>query len=174
MSEPDNGLRAYLALARGPGTIREALEGDEPLPEDVELEPDVTSSQEMPAIDFAELARDTLPSSVSDAAPVDLSEEVLAELPPSPMFMRVLEELSAYVTPTAAKKALAASLAQARVHPDEATSLDLREAVVDALPRLLGKLLDADDLQVVLERLETALTEAIVPTRLSASEPQPS
>lgn len=166
MSDPKNGLRAYLALARGPGTIREATEGDDPLPEDVELEPDVTGSQELPAIELATMQRDTVPGFISDTAPVDLSDEKLDEVQPSPMFRRVLEELSAYVNPSSAKKALSASLAQAGVHPDEATSLDLREAVVDVLPALLGKLLDDEDRETVLERLETALTEAIVPTRL--------
>jgi hypothetical protein len=176
MSDPDNGLRAYLALARGPGTIRQATEGTEALPDDVELEPDVTGSQELPAVELREFARDTVPGVASDRVPIDLLElddsARLDELPPSPMFIRVLEELSAYVAPAAARKALATSLAQAGIHPDEATSLDIREAVVDVLPILLGKLLDDDDRETVLERLETALTEAIVPTKLNTTKPE--
>lgn len=155
MSDPKDALRAYIALARGPGGIKAAAEGtfDADLPDDVELEPDAIST-ELPAVD-------SVPPGT-----VDVTDAAELDLPPSPMFVRVLEELSAYVAPAPARKALAESLAMAGVHPDEATSLDLREAVVDVLPRLLGPMFRREDLDLVLERLERALTDAILPRRV--------
>lgn len=165
MSDPKNALRAYIALARGPGTIERAVFGDldEPLPEDVEYEPHPADSQELQSIDESALSGG--PDTDRPNAP-DSADEFAEALVASPMFLRVLEELSAYVAPGRARRALVESLEHAGVKPDEATSLDLREAVVDALPRLLGKMFTRDDLDLVLERLETALTHAIVPTRI--------
>lgn len=166
MSDPKAALRAYIALARGPGTIGRAATGDfdEPLPDDVEYEPHPADSQELPAIDDSSLSNGT----DTDRPPseADLYDDGTIA---SPMFVRVLEELSAYVAPGRARKALVESLSHASVKPNEATSLDLREAVVDALPRLLGKMFTRDDLDLVLERLETALTHAIVPSRIPES-----
>lgn len=163
MSDPKTALRAYIALARGPGTIDRAAAGDldEPLPDDVEYEPHPSDSQELPAFEdeVTGHAKDTDRPSADD----DLTaSQILA----SPMFLRVLEELSAYVAPGRARRALIESLDHAGIDPIEATSLDLREAVVDALPRLLDAMFTRDDLDLVLERLETALTHAIVPTRI--------
>ena len=107
--------------------------------------------------------------SIGDKSVVDPSVEddlTASQILASPMFLRVLEELSAYVAPGRARKALIESLDHAGIDPIEATSLDLREAVVDALPRLLDAMFTRDDLDLVLERLETALTHAIVPTRI--------
>ncbi len=143
--------------------MKQVAEGnfdDETLPEDVELEPETSSSQELPAIDELELAR---------AQAEQTSNEDVVDVPASPMFLRVLEELSAYVAPRKARRALAQSLASAGVDPEETTSLDLRAAVADALPGLLGGMFSSDDLDLVLERLDHALTDAIVPTKLAPS-----
>lgn len=163
MTDPKSALRAYIALARGPGTMKQAADGelDEELPDDVELEPETSSSQELLALDEQALAIAAKGSVIADADADDVSM-----ISPSQMFVRVLEELASYVAPQKARRALAQSLAAAGVDPDEATSLDLRAAVADVLPRLLGAMFTRDDLDLVLERLDHALTDAIVPTKL--------
>lgn len=163
MTDPKSALRAYMALARGPGTMKQAAEGDfdEDLPDDVELEPETTSSQELLALDEQELAAAAKSRVIAEAEADDVSV-----VSPSQMFVRVLEELASYVAPQKARRALAQSLAAAGVDPDEATSLDLRAAVADVLPRMLGSMFTRDDLDLVLERLDHALTDAIVPTKL--------
>lgn len=165
MTDPKSALRAYIALARGPGTMRQAAEGefDEDLPEDVELEPETTSSQELLALDEHDAA-------LVGRAKAEVEAEDISVGAPSHMFLRVLEELASYVAPQKARRALAQSLASAGVVPDEATSLDIRAAVADALPRLLGDMFSRDDLDLVLERLDHALTDAIVPTKLPSRQ----
>jgi len=167
MSDPKNALRAYIALARGPGTIGKAVRGeiDEPLPDDVEYEPDPVRSQELPSVHDRPATPDGVPSRAS-REDEGTAENIIA----SPMFVRVLEELSAYVAPSRARKALIESLDHAGVSPEHATSLDLREAVVDVLPRLLGAMFTRDDLDLVLERLETALTHAFTPSRIPKAD----
>ena len=89
---------------------------------------------------------------------------------PSPAYQRVLEELSQYVTVEIADAALEASLRDSDVTPDAATSFDLRSALGDVLPRLLGGLLSADALEEVVERLHMALTDVNQPRRSRTSD----
>jgi hypothetical protein len=76
---------------------------------------------------------------------------------------RVLEELSAYVRADIAERAFEEALGELGVRPNEAQSIDVREAFGGALPRLLGGLVTQRDLEVVLDNLEQALTDAHAP-----------
>lgn len=84
---------------------------------------------------------------------------------PSAPYLRVLEELRQYVTEEIADAALEASLRDSGVSPEDATSLDLREALSEVLPSLLGNLLQRDALDEVVERLHLALTDVNQPVR---------
>lgn len=95
----------------------------------------------------------------------DLSAYVDEPPRPSAAYMRVLEELRQYVKEEIADAALEASLREAEVTPDTATSLDLREALSEVLPRLIGNLLSDDALDEVVERLHLALTDVNQPIR---------
>jgi hypothetical protein len=93
-------------------------------------------------------------------------ESYVDEAPrPSAAYLRVLEELRQYVTEDIADAALEASLRAADVTPEHATSFDLREALGDILPRLLGGLLSPDAREEVVERLHLALTDVNQPIR---------
>ena len=70
---------------------------------------------------------------------------------------------------------MAASAASSPAVPDEAQSIDVREAFGGPLPRILNGSVTSSDLEFVLENLERALTDAHAPAigRISIPDEPP-
>lgn len=77
----------------------------------------------------------------------------------SPVYLRMLEELSHYITPSIARRALDECLAEEEVTAEHAIPYDLRAVLVEAMPRRLSKLLPGERVQSVLDALELALVQ---------------
>jgi hypothetical protein len=149
MSEkPSSGYAdAYWALARGPGSLRQAADEAARRP----LTEDVTSDRpEEPA---AARPTESAPPRPLEGLPTHVSVPC----------RRLLEELCAFVTPDTAAMVLGQGLREIGVDPEGADSFDLRLALTDSVPELLHDVL-GDDTEAILERLEAALVDVNAPT----------
>lgn len=141
---------AYLALAEGPGSLARAAElaAAEPV-----TDPPQDPSQH--------------PEHESGPRPTDewLRDDDGQPIEGSPVYLRMLEELAFFMAPQVARKMLDLCLHDAGTTPTDATTFELREIMLDALPRCLKEVLDGDRLEAALEGLEQVLVNIHRPPR---------
>ncbi|MFW5920709.1 MAG: hypothetical protein ACOCUS_02625, partial [Polyangiales bacterium] len=82
-----------------------------------------------------------------------------------PVYLRMLEELSFYMAPQVARKMLDLCLAEAGTTPVDASTLELREIMLEALPTCLGEVLDGDRFEAAVDGLEQVLVNIHRPPR---------
>lgn len=141
---------AYIALAEGPGSLARAAE--------LAAEEPVTDPPQEPS---------QHPDHESGPRPADdcFRDEHGQPVEGSPVYLRMLEELSFFMAPQVARKMLDLCLEDAGSTPQDATTLELREILLDALPACLKEVLDGDSLDAAIEGLEQVLVNIHRPPR---------
>lgn len=149
MSDSERPDPTYIALASGPGSLSRAVQAA--------LRRRSSPPTAAPPPPPKSATRRAVMATVKERVLVD--SRVPSSANASPVYLRMLEELSHFITPSIARRALDECLAEEEVTAEHAIPYDLRAVLVDAMPRRLSKLLPSERVQSVLDALDLALVQ---------------
>lgn len=168
-SKEEEAEATYRALAAGPGSLKRAARYAAARRLRYPSEGAFPAITEDALTEASEVRPSVKPAEERKAAPRASEWQLSSRV--SFAYLRMHEELRAFVAPPVAARLLDESMVDIGVTPNLAESYDMRALLVEALPERLRAILSEDHAQMAVDAMEQALIHMHAPPQIAPSVP---